>query len=409
LYDGKGLRVLRVSNISGATTNTVYIFSGLKVIAEYDYATGTPSPTSPSREYIYSGGALITKIDSSSTKYYHQDHLSNRLVTDSSGNTSAQMGHFPFGESWYTASADKLIFTTYERNGESGNDYAMARYYVSRLGRFASRDPQVGTTSDPQSLNRYAYVENNPVNLVDPFGEYAQYHDDTEPWMDPGSYSTWEPDIMIGGGSGSSGPGGGNVFNVPTKQPPPPPGYKQCIEAALREVLAKGEMPPGEADPYNLLVDGHRIADVHDPDNNPWRIFIGQASNGFHLDPQYVNGHPGVFVQVHAGDPQQNWSSAFGRYQIVYKTSVKLGFTDFSPAGQDAAANTMLNAARAVAPAMAGVDPLNPSDRNFARAIGRMGDWASMPGSRLPGPKISMQTAFDTFEAALNGGVPECL
>jgi hypothetical protein len=34
--------------------------------------------------------------------------------------------------------------------------------------------------------------------------------------------------------------------------------------------------------------------------------------------------------------------------------------------------------------------------------------WASMPDSHLPGKKISMQTALDVFEAALNGGVPEC-
>jgi hypothetical protein len=54
---------------------------------------------SPSREYIYSSSALLAKIDSTGTKYYHQDHLSNRLVTDSSGNTAAQLGHFPFGES----------------------------------------------------------------------------------------------------------------------------------------------------------------------------------------------------------------------------------------------------------------------------------------------------------------------
>jgi RHS repeat-associated protein len=124
----------------------------------------------PSREYIYSGTALLAKIDSSGTKYYHQDHLSNRMVTDSSGNTFAEMGHFPYGEKWYNATNDKLLFTTYERDAESGNDYAQARYNVSRLGRFSSPDPIAGSTSDPQSLNRYSYVRNMPVMLTDPSG-----------------------------------------------------------------------------------------------------------------------------------------------------------------------------------------------------------------------------------------------
>ena len=160
-YDGNSLRVKKVS---GSTT-TVYIFSGSKVVAEYDNGA---APTSPSREYIYSGAALLAKIDSSGTKYYHQDHLSNRVVTDSNGNALEQLGHYPFGESWYNATNDKLLFTSYERDSESGNDYAMARYNVNRLGRFSSADPLSGTISNPQSLNRYPYVLNDPINLSDP-------------------------------------------------------------------------------------------------------------------------------------------------------------------------------------------------------------------------------------------------
>src|SRR5208282_1806818 len=57
-YDGNGLRVKKVS---GSTT-TVYVFSGSKVIAEYDNGA---APTAPSREYVYGGSALLAKIDSS--------------------------------------------------------------------------------------------------------------------------------------------------------------------------------------------------------------------------------------------------------------------------------------------------------------------------------------------------------
>ena len=166
-YDGNGLRVKKTSIVNGNSTTTVYIFSGSKVIAEYDNGA---APSAPSREYVYGGSALLAKIDSSGTKYYHQDHLSNRLVTSSTGATLAQMGHFPFGESWYNSSSDKLLFTSYERDAESGNDYAQARYYVNRLARFLSLDPLSGSASDPQSLNRFTYVKADPINGTDPSG-----------------------------------------------------------------------------------------------------------------------------------------------------------------------------------------------------------------------------------------------
>jgi RHS repeat-associated protein len=143
------------------------VFSGSKVIAEYDNGA---APTAPSREYVYGGGTLLAKIDSSGTKYYHQDLLSNRLVTSSSGAVLEQMGHYPFGDPWYNASNDKLFFTTYERDAESSNDYAQARLYRWLLGRLLSPDPLSGSSGDPQSLDRYTYVENDPISFIDPSG-----------------------------------------------------------------------------------------------------------------------------------------------------------------------------------------------------------------------------------------------
>lgn len=61
-------------------------------------------------------------------------------------------------------------FTGYERDTESGLDYAHARYYANVQGRFTSPDSLMGSIGNPQSLNRYAYVGNNPVNYSDPTG-----------------------------------------------------------------------------------------------------------------------------------------------------------------------------------------------------------------------------------------------
>ena len=165
-YDGKGTRAQKVS--SGTTT--VYIYSGSRVIAEY--ANAAP-PASPTREYIYSNDQLLAKIEAGATSYYHPDQLSVRLLTDATGALLGQQGHFPYGDPWYDGlGSNKWKFTTYERDAESQNDYALARYYMNRLGRFASPDPLAGSPGNPQTLNRYAYVADDPINSVDPSGEF---------------------------------------------------------------------------------------------------------------------------------------------------------------------------------------------------------------------------------------------
>jgi RHS repeat-associated protein len=64
-------------------------------------------------------------------------------------------------------------FTGKERDSESGLDNFGARYMGSSLGRFMSPDPiyiEEQRMFDPQLLNLYSYVRNNPLNLTDPSG-----------------------------------------------------------------------------------------------------------------------------------------------------------------------------------------------------------------------------------------------
>jgi RHS repeat-associated protein len=60
----------------------------------------------------------------------------------------------------------------YYRDSETGLDYAKARYHQPGMGRFLSADPYMASAgpSDPGSWNRYAYVNGDPVNFMDPTG-----------------------------------------------------------------------------------------------------------------------------------------------------------------------------------------------------------------------------------------------
>ncbi len=71
-----------------------------------------------------------------------------------------------------------LLALTYKFTGKPYSSsaqlqYNYQRWYDQSTGRFVSQDPLAGYSSEPQSLNRYAYAENQPTGLTDPSGMYA--------------------------------------------------------------------------------------------------------------------------------------------------------------------------------------------------------------------------------------------
>ena len=64
-------------------------------------------------------------------------------------------------------------FTGQRLDTATGLQHHGARYYDPQLGRWISPDPTIPDPSDPQSLNRYSYVTNNPINQVDPTGQFG--------------------------------------------------------------------------------------------------------------------------------------------------------------------------------------------------------------------------------------------
>jgi RHS repeat-associated protein len=80
--------------------------------------------------------------------------------------------HFPYGDEPSTTTQDRVKFATYYRDSTSTLDYARNRYYSRSIGRFTTPDPSGRSVrlADPQSWNRYSYVQNDPVNANDPSG-----------------------------------------------------------------------------------------------------------------------------------------------------------------------------------------------------------------------------------------------
>jgi RHS repeat-associated protein len=147
------------------STVTHYVWQGQNVLAEHNGSTGALLVN-----YLYAGSRVIM----SGPYYLLSDKLSVRLVMNSSAVVKGQQGHLPFGEDFAESGTQqqKQHFTSYERDGQSGTDYAVNRSYSFGVGRFQSADPfqQSAGASAPQSWNRYAYVTNAPADFVDPTG-----------------------------------------------------------------------------------------------------------------------------------------------------------------------------------------------------------------------------------------------
>lgn len=176
---------------------THYIWDSGRVIAEHDATTpsgpygSTPYGERSSKiDYVYAGntmvsslsythncathpGGVITCTTSSVRQFYLKDRLSERVVLDSSLSVIARQGHLPFGEDFaQSGTQEKHHFTSYERDSESGTDYAVNRQYSAGVGRFNRPDPKESSArlAGPQSWNRYSYINNEPIDQTDPLG-----------------------------------------------------------------------------------------------------------------------------------------------------------------------------------------------------------------------------------------------
>ncbi len=175
----------RVKKTVGSTT-THYVWQDEQVIAEHNGSTGAML-----NEYIYAKGRMIAREGGSGRVFFLYDRLSARAtITDGQGNIQGRQSHLPFGEELNaTGTTDKHRFTSYERDSETGTDYAVNRQYAQGVGKFMRVDPILdegfkarrsigcaeggtikGYLTNPQSFHRFSYVLSNPINKTDPLG-----------------------------------------------------------------------------------------------------------------------------------------------------------------------------------------------------------------------------------------------
>jgi RHS repeat-associated protein len=171
VYDDQGRRIQKTS---GATT-TSYLYDGDDIHAEWNGAmSGMPSA-------VYAQGPGIdnpllrltgaTNSPGATEAAYLQDGLGSVVGTTNTTGTLTANQRF---DAWGVRTASTGATPTYGYTGRepdaTGLEFYRNRYYHPGLGRFASRDPM----EMADSVSPYAYVANNPTNLIDPMGLLAQ-------------------------------------------------------------------------------------------------------------------------------------------------------------------------------------------------------------------------------------------
>ena len=146
----------------------------------FEPLTLTDTSGNPQKDFIFFAGQRVATvvISSGNPYYYLSDQIGSTSVV-SSGDGKAiswEADYFPYGGVQIITNnlTNPYRFAGYENDTETGYNYAVFRYQSPNLGRFFSPDRIAGAAENPQSWNRYGYVLNNPVGLVDPLGLDAQ-------------------------------------------------------------------------------------------------------------------------------------------------------------------------------------------------------------------------------------------
>ena len=201
-YDGDGSRVEK----SGSVSRLYWPGPGGAVLNETDLAGNILIRN------VYFNGSMISRRDNyGNIHHLVRDHLdSERVSVSGSGGLEDDIDYYPFGALAYgspSGSGNLYTFTGDETDmGESSTLHTAFRQHSPSLGRWLRPDPYNGSydPSNPQSLNRYAYVINNPLVAFDPLGLEAN-----EANSDQCTTFNSNGDCVVNSGPEDGGSGGG--------------------------------------------------------------------------------------------------------------------------------------------------------------------------------------------------------
>ena len=116
--------------------------------------------------------STLVEINSTGSKnYFLSDHLgSTSVLVNSTGKLIEKTRYDPFGSELAGGNKSKYGYNGKEEDVTTGLLYYGARYYNPRLKRWTQADPVIQDAYDPQTLNHYSYVKNNPMKYTDPTG-----------------------------------------------------------------------------------------------------------------------------------------------------------------------------------------------------------------------------------------------
>src|SRR5579875_1797648 len=194
----------------------------------------------------YWQGSPFEFSSSGTAHFQHFDQLGTvRVQTSYNGAVEGAYQSLAFGDGYSLVSgtdSDAYHYAMLDHDAETDTHHGWFRQYSSAQGRWMSPDPYDGSYdfSNPQSLNRYSYVLNNPLAYADPWGMNICVIIGGDTWsITAGGTTTSGSDpgtlICTSDPSGGGGGGGGGAGNGPTlKAPSNGSRTKQILQCASK-------------------------------------------------------------------------------------------------------------------------------------------------------------------------------
>jgi RHS repeat-associated protein len=252
--------------------------------------------------FLWFDGRELADYEWDGGHFSHANALnSTTQTTDWAGGGVQETMFYPWGQIWSQTPgyfAHEVFAGIKDADPSLGVDQALYRRYQPLLGRWMTPDPMGGDVTNPQSLNRYAYVLNNPTTLTDPLGldggdcsDYEYFISHAECGGTPGCIAEgsegcipYPPGYPWGGGGG----GGGGGAPAPPGAPPagqPPLGGAEAFNGILPCIEPLSEIP-GIA-----LAAGGALGTTLSPGNvQPAAVPVGSGGeNEFSIPPMNVD------------------------------------------------------------------------------------------------------------------------